>query len=101
MVSSTGFTCRRCKSCCHCAVNDLGGDTKGTGASKRVADEVVDVIRSRGGKAVANYGKLYIHLMCQWSLTVFLDSVEQGDKIVQAALDNFGRIGMLKCQLRV
>ena len=44
-------------SCC-CTVNDLGGDTKGTGASKRVADEVVDLIRSRGGKAVANYGKI-------------------------------------------
>ena len=43
-------------SCC-CAVNDLGGDSKGTGANKRVADEVVDLIRSRGGKAVANYGK--------------------------------------------
>ena len=41
-----------------CTVNDLGGDTKGTGASKRVADEVVDLIRSRGGKAVANYGKI-------------------------------------------
>lgn len=40
-----------------CAVNDLGGDKKGTGASQRVADEVVDIIRSRGGKAVANYGK--------------------------------------------
>ena len=24
-----------------------------------VADEVVDLIRSRGGKAVANYGKYY------------------------------------------
>ena len=44
-------------SCC-CTVNDLGGDTKGTGASKRVADEVVDLIRSHGGKAVANYGKI-------------------------------------------
>jgi len=26
------------------------------------------------------------------------DSVEQGDKIVQTALDNFGRIGMLNVQ---
>ena len=45
--------------------------------------------------------KYYIHLMCEWSLTVLLDSVEQGDKIVQTALDNFGRIGMLNCKLIV
>ena len=32
-------------------------------------------------------------------MTVLLDSVEQGDKIVQTALDNFGRIGMLKCSI--
>ena len=41
-----------------CAVNDLGVDRKGTGSSKRLADEVVDIIRSRGGMAVPNYGKL-------------------------------------------
>ena len=39
------------------AVNDLGVDKKGSGSSKRLADEVVDIIRSSGGKAVANYGK--------------------------------------------
>ena len=30
---------------------------------------------------------------------MLLDSVEQGDKIVQTALDNFGRIGMLTCSV--
>ena len=35
-------------------VNDLGGETDGTGAS-RVADEVVAAIRSAGGEAVASY----------------------------------------------
>ena len=40
-------------------VNDLGGDQKGTGSSKRLADEVVELILSRGGKAVPNYGKIY------------------------------------------
>ena len=35
-------------------VNDLGGETDGTGAS-RVADEVVTAIRSAGGEAVASY----------------------------------------------
>jgi NAD(P)-dependent dehydrogenase (short-subunit alcohol dehydrogenase family) len=35
-------------------VNDLGGETDGTGAS-RVADEVVAAIRGAGGQAVASY----------------------------------------------
>ena len=36
-------------------VNDLGGSVTGEGADKRAADEVVDVIKSRGGEAVSNY----------------------------------------------
>ena len=36
-------------------VNDLGGSVTGEGADQRVADQVVDVIKSRGGEAVANY----------------------------------------------
>jgi len=36
-------------------VNDLGGSSSGEGADKRPADEVVEVITSRGGEAVANY----------------------------------------------
>ena len=38
-------------------VNDLGGDRKGDGKSSKAADKVVDEIRAKGGKAVANYGK--------------------------------------------
>jgi 3-hydroxyacyl-CoA dehydrogenase/3a,7a,12a-trihydroxy-5b-cholest-24-enoyl-CoA hydratase len=59
-------------------VNDLGGDIKGGGASSRPADKVVEEIRSKGGVAVANY-----------------DSVEDGEKLVQTALDNFGRIDIV------
>ena len=44
-------------------VNDLGGDTKGTGQSSRSADLVVAEIRARGGIAVANYGNLGIKNM--------------------------------------
>jgi len=36
-------------------VNDLGGSASGEGADKRPADEVVALITSRGGQAVANY----------------------------------------------
>ncbi len=59
-------------------VNDLGGSTSGDGSDQRVADLVVDEIRSAGGEAVANY-----------------DSVTDGEKIVETALDAFGRIDIL------
>uniref|UniRef100_A0A8C2Z8P9 Peroxisomal multifunctional enzyme type 2 n=1 Tax=Cyclopterus lumpus TaxID=8103 RepID=A0A8C2Z8P9_CYCLU len=57
-------------------VNDLGADIKGGGKSSAAADKVVEEIRAKGGKAVANY-----------------DSVEDGEKVIQSALDAFGRIG--------
>ncbi|KAI4252436.1 MAG: hypothetical protein L6R42_007961, partial [Xanthoria sp. 1 TBL-2021] len=59
-------------------VNDLGGSFKGEGSSSKAADVVVDEIRSAGGKAVANY-----------------DSVENGDRIIDTALQTFGRIDVL------
>lgn len=59
-------------------VNDLGGSAFGEGASKAAADLVVDEIVAAGGEAVANY-----------------DSVTDGDKIVQTAMDNFGRIDVV------
>jgi len=59
-------------------VNDLGGSMSGEGASGRAADIVVEEIVAKGGKAVPNY-----------------NSVEEGDKIVQTAIDNFGRIDIL------
>uniref|UniRef100_A0AAX7UAQ9 Peroxisomal multifunctional enzyme type 2 n=1 Tax=Astatotilapia calliptera TaxID=8154 RepID=A0AAX7UAQ9_ASTCA len=59
-------------------VNDLGADTKGGGKSSAAADKVVEEIRAKGGKAVANY-----------------DSVEDGEKLIQTALDAFGRIGVI------
>ena len=62
-------------------VNDLGGATDGTGASKAPADEVVEHIRQAGGTAVANY-----------------DSVatpEGAENMVKAATDNFGQMDIL------
>ncbi|WP_397449733.1 SDR family oxidoreductase [Pseudomonas sp. NA-150] len=59
-------------------VNDLGGSTHGEGANASAADRVVAEIREAGGTAVANH-----------------DSVTDGDKIVQNALDAFGRIDVV------
>ena len=63
-------------------VNDLGGSVSGDGeGDKRVADQVVDVIKQRGGEAVANY-----------------DSVadfEGARNIVNTAIDAFGRLDVL------
>ncbi len=59
-------------------VNDLGGGAFGDGASKAAADVVVDEIKAAGGQAVANY-----------------DSVLDGDKIVQTAMDTYGRIDVI------
>lgn len=59
-------------------VNDLGGDMKGEGKSSAAADKVVAEIRSNGGEAVANY-----------------NSVEDGDKVIQTALDNYGKVDIL------
>ncbi|TVY31579.1 Peroxisomal hydratase-dehydrogenase-epimerase, partial [Lachnellula subtilissima] len=59
-------------------VNDLGGSLKGGGNSSRTADIVVDEIKAAGGKAVANY-----------------DSVTNGDKIIETAIQNYGRIDIL------
>ena len=59
-------------------VNDLGGSAHGEGASASAADQVVAEIRAAGGSAVANH-----------------DSVSEGGRIVEHALDAFGRVDVL------
>jgi NAD(P)-dependent dehydrogenase (short-subunit alcohol dehydrogenase family) len=59
-------------------VNDIGSSHTGDGNSVSPAQKVVDEIITAGGEAVANY-----------------DSVLDGEKIVQTALDNFGRIDIV------
>ena len=59
-------------------VNDLGGSAFGDGADKAAADVVVDEIKAVGGDAVANY-----------------DSVTDGDKVVQTAMDTWGRVDVV------
>ncbi|WP_421683689.1 SDR family oxidoreductase [Stutzerimonas urumqiensis] len=59
-------------------VNDLGGSKVGEGASGTAAQQVVDEITQAGGTAVAN-----------------TDSVTDGEKIVQQAMDTFGRVDVV------
>ncbi|XP_076244518.1 peroxisomal multifunctional enzyme type 2 [Calliopsis andreniformis] len=59
-------------------VNDLGGGRHGDGSSTKSADAVVEEIKRNGGKAVANY-----------------NSVLDGAKIVQTAINAFGRVDVV------
>mmetsp|Transcript_10695 Transcript_10695/g.16994 ORF Transcript_10695/g.16994 Transcript_10695/m.16994 type:complete len:296 (-) Transcript_10695:59-946(-) len=59
-------------------VNDLGSSTSGSGSSTSAADNVVAEIKLAGGEAVANY-----------------DSVLDGEKIVQTAIEKYGRIDIV------
>lgn len=61
-------------------VNDLGGATDGTEASK-IADEVVKEIKAAGGEAAANYDSVA--------------TVEGGQAIFQTAIDSFGGLDIL------
>jgi NAD(P)-dependent dehydrogenase (short-subunit alcohol dehydrogenase family) len=62
-------------------VNDLGAGADGTGGEAAAADEVVREIRAAGGESVASYESVA--------------SMAGGEKIVQAALDAFGRIDIV------
>ena len=62
-------------------INDLGGETNGTGASKSPADDVVQEIEKGGGKAVANYGDV--------------SSFSDAEKLINCAVENFGKIDIL------
>lgn len=59
-------------------VNDLGGSFTGEGADATPAQKVVDEITAAGGEAVPNF-----------------DSVTDGEKIVQAAIDAFGQVDIV------
>ena len=62
-------------------VNDLGGELNGTGASRSPADQVVQEIHEKGGKAVASYDDV--------------SSFNSAARIMKAAVDNFGRLDIL------
>ncbi|KAG7271695.1 hypothetical protein CRUP_025556, partial [Coryphaenoides rupestris] len=51
-------------------VNDLGGKPNGEGKNSAAADKVVDEIKARGGKAVANYDLIHrVHLRGSFKVT--------------------------------
>ncbi len=62
-------------------VNDLGAALDGSGEPSKVADQVVEEIKAAGGEAVANYDGV--------------DSAEGAERIVQTALDTFGRVDIV------
>jgi NAD(P)-dependent dehydrogenase (short-subunit alcohol dehydrogenase family) len=62
-------------------VNDYGGSEVGQGVSRSPADDVVAEIRGAGGAAVASYDSVA--------------SMEGGRRIVQAAVDSFGRVDIV------
>lgn len=59
-------------------VNDLGGTVAGSGRASAPADDVVELIKSGGGTAIASY-----------------HSVLDGEKVVADAMQAFGRVDIL------
>jgi NAD(P)-dependent dehydrogenase (short-subunit alcohol dehydrogenase family) len=64
-------------------VNDLGAEVDGTGSSSGPAGEVVDLIRSQGGEAIANGEDV--------------SNFEGAGRLVQSAIDQWGTLDVLVC----
>jgi NAD(P)-dependent dehydrogenase (short-subunit alcohol dehydrogenase family) len=62
-------------------VNDVGAALDGSGTDTGPAQQVVDEIKKKGGQAIAS--------------TLSISEPQNSDKIVQAALDAFGRVDIL------
>ena len=62
-------------------INDIGVERDGTGGALAPADEVVATIREGGGEAVASYESV--------------SDYNAAERIVQAAIDNFGKLDIL------
>jgi len=62
-------------------VNDLGGSAAGEGSDASAAQKVVDEIVAKGGSAVSSHDSV--------------STPEGGEAIVQAALDNFGKVDIV------
>jgi NAD(P)-dependent dehydrogenase (short-subunit alcohol dehydrogenase family) len=62
-------------------VNDLGTDVSGFGKDSTIAEEVADLIRSRGGGAIADDSDV--------------STPEGGSDLIAPAIEHFGRIDLL------
>ncbi len=62
-------------------INDLGTSLEGVGRSTAEVDSVVEEVRAGGGRATPSYDSVA--------------SMEGGRKVVQAAIDSFGRVDVL------
>lgn len=62
-------------------VNDYGGSSKGEGGDKGPADEVVQIIKDRGGDAIASYGDVG-----DWN---------DAEHLVQEAIETFGALDIV------
>jgi NAD(P)-dependent dehydrogenase (short-subunit alcohol dehydrogenase family) len=62
-------------------VNDLGTDVSGFGKDSTMAEQVADLIRSRGGEAIANASDV--------------STAEGGNALIAATIAHFGRIDLL------
>jgi NAD(P)-dependent dehydrogenase (short-subunit alcohol dehydrogenase family) len=62
-------------------VNDLGGSVSGEGSDQRAADEVVDVIKARGGEAASNYDDVA--------------DFQGAENLIKSAIETFGGLDVL------
>jgi len=62
-------------------VNDLGTDVSGFGKDSTIAEQVADLIRSRGGEAIANDSDV--------------STPEGGSDLITTTIEHFGRIDLL------
>jgi NAD(P)-dependent dehydrogenase (short-subunit alcohol dehydrogenase family) len=62
-------------------VNDLGTDVSGSGNDSAVAQRVADLIRSRGGEAIANDSDV--------------STPEGGNQLIATTIEHYGRIDLL------
>src|SRR5881394_1375474 len=62
-------------------VNDLGTDVSGFGKDSTIAEQVADLIRSRGGEAIANDSNV--------------STPEGGSDLIATTIEHFGRVDLL------
>jgi NAD(P)-dependent dehydrogenase (short-subunit alcohol dehydrogenase family) len=62
-------------------VNDLGTDVSGFGRDSTVAEDVADLIRSRGGEAIANDSDV--------------STPDGGSELIATTIEHFGRVDLL------